>query len=94
MLSYSLFSLFTSVFYLSEALPHKLGNEICRPHYNSQTFVFVNPIVTFFDFDTVWQGELNFNHIVIPNKFKINAGWYPNFTSKFDTFRAGCTFYF
>lgn len=62
--------------------------------FNQRSFVFVNPIVTFFDFDTVWQGEFNFNHIVTPNKFKVNAGWYPNFTSKSDTFRVGCTFYF
>lgn len=62
--------------------------------FNPRTFVFINPIVTFFEFDTVWQGELNLNHIVTPNKFKVNVGWYPNFTSNSDTFRAGCTFFF
>ncbi|MEW2923285.1 hypothetical protein AB1A65_17580 [Muricauda sp. ANG21] len=84
-----------SYVYLTESGSNGLGLQTNLSYkFNKRTFVFVNPIVTFFDFDTIWQGELNFNHIITPNRFKVNAGWYPNFTSKFDTFRAGCTFYF
>ncbi len=62
--------------------------------FSPNTFLFLNPIVTFFSFDTIWQAELNINHIVIPNKFKVNAGWYPNFTNNINDFRAGATVFF
>ncbi|MEM6516949.1 MAG: hypothetical protein AAF688_12250 [Bacteroidota bacterium] len=61
--------------------------------FNKRFFVFVNPVVTFFDFDTIYQGELNFNYIITPNKFKVNAGWYPNFTTEANDFRIGATFF-
>jgi len=47
--------------------------------YNKQVFLFVNPVVTHFSFDTIWQAEVDFNYIITPNKFKVNAGWNPNF---------------
>lgn len=62
--------------------------------FSQKSFVFINPIVTLFKDDTIWQAELNFNHIITPNKFKVNAGWYPNFTNETNTFRIGSTFYF
>jgi hypothetical protein len=62
--------------------------------FTPQTFVFVNPIVTLFSFDTIWQAELNLNHIIVPNKLKVNVGWYPNFTNNIDDFRAGGTIFF
>lgn len=62
--------------------------------FDKRSFVFVNPIVTFFDFDTIWQAEVNYNYIITPNKFKMNAGWNPNFTNDINTFRLGATFFF
>jgi hypothetical protein len=61
--------------------------------FSQNAFLFVNPIVTMFSFDTIWQAEINYNYIITPNKFKVNAGWYPNFTNEFDTFRLGATFF-
>jgi hypothetical protein len=61
--------------------------------FNKQAFLFVNPIVTHFSFDTIWQAEVNFNYIITPNKFKVNAGWYPNFTNEINTIRIGATFF-
>ncbi len=61
--------------------------------FSQKSFMFINPIVTFFNFDTIWQAELNYNYIITPNKFKVNAGWFPNFTSEADTFRIGATFF-
>ena len=61
--------------------------------FNKRTFMFVNPMVTFFDFETVWQGELNLNYIVTPSKFKVNLGWVPNFTYDINTIRVGATFF-
>lgn len=61
--------------------------------FSKQAFVFLNPIVTMFDFDTIWQAEVNFNYIITPNKFKVNTGWYPNFTNDINTIRIGATFF-
>ena len=61
--------------------------------FNKKAFVFLNTIVTMFDFDTIWQAEVNFNYIITPNKFKVNAGWFPNFTNDINTIRLGATFF-
>ncbi len=64
----------------------------------THSFVFINPVYTYLnsngDWNGAWSGELNFNYIVIPNKFKTNAGWYPNFTNDINEFRVGATVYF
>lgn len=61
--------------------------------FNNKIFAFVNPIVTFLD-ETLWSGEFNFNYMAQPNKLKLNMGYYPLFTQKIHTIRAGATFYF
>lgn len=61
--------------------------------FNKRAFIFINPIVTFFDFDTIWQGEVNLNYIVTQNKLKVNAGWSPNFTNDINSIRVGATFF-
>jgi len=61
-------------------------------------FFFFNPTVSILKSNGVWKdvwgGEFNFNYIVEPNKMKINAGYFPNFTNKSNTFRVGITMYF
>lgn len=61
-------------------------------------FFFFNPTLSMLKSNGVWKniwgGEFNFNYIVEPNKMKINAGYFPNFTTKLDTFRIGMTMYF
>lgn len=61
--------------------------------FNKRSFLFVNPIVTFFSFDTIYQAELNYNYVITPNKFKMNLGWFPNFTNNINDFRIGATFF-
>lgn len=61
--------------------------------FSKNTFLFVNPIVTLFENQTIWTGEFNLNHIVTPNKLKINLGWYPNFTNEIHGIRGGATFF-
>jgi hypothetical protein len=60
--------------------------------FSKKAFLFINPIVTILA-KTNWQAELNYNYIVTPNKFKVNAGWIPNFTNDINTFRVGATFF-
>jgi hypothetical protein len=64
---------------------------------NKQTFLFLNPIPVFINTNGNWQSswtaECSFNRIIVPNKFKMNAGWYPNFTADVNTFRLGGTFF-
>lgn len=60
--------------------------------FNKRAFLFVNPIVTFLD-KALWAGEFNFNYMAKPNKLKLNIGYYPIFTQKIHTLRAGATFY-
>lgn len=66
--------------------------------FSKNTFVFVNPTPTFLntngDWKTFWSGELNLNHIITPNKFKVNVGWSPNFTTELHIFKMGATLYF
>ncbi|NQY06280.1 MAG: hypothetical protein HRT68_08880 [Flavobacteriaceae bacterium] len=61
--------------------------------FSQQAFLFINPIVTVLS-DTIWSAELNFNYMIKPNKFKVNAGYFPNFTADINTFRFGATAYF
>lgn len=65
--------------------------------FSKNTFVFINPTPSILntngDWKTFWSGELNFNHIVKPNKFKVNIGWFPNFTSEIYTYRIGATLF-
>jgi len=66
--------------------------------FSKNTFVFVNPTPTFLntkgDWKTFWSGELNLNHIITPNKFKVNVGWSPNFTTELHILKIGATLYF
>lgn len=65
--------------------------------FSKRTFMFVNPTPLFINknskWETVWLGELNLNHIFIPNKLKGNIYWGPNFTNKIHVIRIGTTFY-
>jgi len=60
--------------------------------FSQQAFLFVNPIVTVLS-DTIWTAELNFNYMIKPNKFKVNAGYFPNFTADINTFKFGATIF-
>lgn len=63
--------------------------------FSKRTFLFANPIYTYLNTNgrdqSIWTGELNLNHVLKPNKLKVNVGWFPNFTTEANTFRAGCT---
>lgn len=64
---------------------------------NKQTFLFINPIPVFINSNGIWKSswtaETNLNRIIIPNKFKMNFGWFPNFTANIHTFRLGGTIF-
>lgn len=65
--------------------------------FTSRTFLSINPSPSFRNtignWKTTWEGDINFNHIVTPNKFKINAGWTKNFTNNINIFKVGATVY-
>ncbi len=65
--------------------------------FNKSTFLFFNPTPSFLNSNgkwrSIWSGELNLNKIIIPNKFKLNIFWGPNFTTHVHVFRAGTTFF-
>ncbi|MDC8001178.1 hypothetical protein POV26_09020 [Aequorivita todarodis] len=65
--------------------------------FSKSLYMFINPTPTFLntdgDWKTIWSGETNLNKIIIPNKFKMNVGWLPNFTNEVHVFRLGATFY-
>jgi hypothetical protein len=65
--------------------------------FSKNTFMFINPTPTFLNtngtWKSFWSGDLNLNHIVTPNKFKVNAGWSPNFTTEVQIFRIGATLF-
>jgi hypothetical protein len=89
-------SLFPGINYVYLTTPEESGlgfQTNMSVKFNQKSFVFINPIVTVFSFDTIWQAEVNYNYIITPNKLKVNAGWYPNFTSESNTFRLGATFF-
>ena len=60
--------------------------------FSKRAFLFINPTLLVLE-KTTWSGEFNFNYMVKPSKIKINAGYFPNFTSRINTFRLGGTFY-
>ncbi len=64
---------------------------------NKKTFLFVNPTPTFLnvngEWKSIWSGEVNLNRIIVPNKFKVNAYWGPNFTTDVHILRLGGTIY-
>ncbi len=60
--------------------------------FSPRSFLFVNPIVTVLD-RTLWTGELNYNYMITPNKLKVNAGYYPDFSNDINTFRLGATLF-
>ena len=60
--------------------------------FTNRLFLFVNPIFTYLN-QTIWSGEFNFNYMLIPNKIKLNVGYFPNFTAKTHTTRLGVTFF-
>jgi|AntAceMinimDraft_5_1070358.scaffolds.fasta_scaffold11614_2 hypothetical protein len=65
--------------------------------FNPRWFLFVNPIATVLNTDgqwnDIWSGEFNLNHMIIPNKLKANIGYFPNFTNEIHTVRIGTTFF-
>lgn len=65
--------------------------------FNKSTFIFINPTPAFLNtngtWKSIWSGELNLNKIITPNKFKVNAGWSPNFTTDMHLFKIGATLY-
>ena len=60
--------------------------------FSPRSFLFVNPIVTVLD-RTLWTAEFNYNYMITPNKLKVNAGYYPNFSNDINTFRLGATLF-
>jgi hypothetical protein len=64
---------------------------------NKQTFLFVNPIPTFLysngNWNSIWAAEFSLNRIMVPNKFKMNISWNPNFTHQMNVFRMGATIF-
>ena len=60
--------------------------------FSPRSFLFVNPIVTVLN-KTLWTAEFNYNYMVTPNKLKVNAGYYPNFSNDINTFRLGATLF-
>ena len=60
--------------------------------FNPRLFLFVNPTITILS-NTIWSGEVNLNYMITPNKFKINAGYLPNFTNNINTLRIGATLF-
>ncbi len=65
--------------------------------FSKNTFLFINPTPTFLstnsEWKTIWTGELNLNHVFVPNKLKANIFWGPNFTNKINVLRLGATFF-
>lgn len=65
--------------------------------FDKTLFLFINPTPSFLNtnggWKTIWSGELNLNKILIPNKFKMNVGWLPNFTNDLYVYRLGATFF-
>lgn len=63
--------------------------------FNKSTFMFINPTPSFVNangkWKSIWAAEFNLNKIITPNKFKVNLGWNPNFTTEIHTVRLGAT---
>lgn len=89
-------SMFPGVSYVYLTKVKKSGMQIqsnISLKFSDKTFAFVNPSVLFVNSEAQWQAEFDINQIIIPNKFKANIGWLPNFTDKVNTFRLGVTFF-
>jgi hypothetical protein len=65
--------------------------------FTKRTFLFVNPTPSFLyssgEWKTIWTVDISINKIIIPNKFKVNLGFSPNFTNDLYTFKFGGTLY-
>jgi hypothetical protein len=65
--------------------------------FSKNTFMFINPTPTLLNtngnWKTFWSGEFNFNHIITPNKFKVNIGCSPNFTTDLYLYKIGATLF-
>lgn len=65
--------------------------------FSKRTFIFINPIPSIMntngDWKAIWSGEFSLNRIFIPNKFKANFSFNPNFTSEIYIYRLGATFF-
>ncbi|MEK8180808.1 hypothetical protein WMW71_10705 [Flavobacterium buctense] len=65
--------------------------------FSKSTFMFVNPTPTLLNtngnWKTFWSGEFNLNHIITPNKFKMNIGCSPNFTNDIYLYKIGATLF-
>lgn len=66
--------------------------------FSQSSFLFINPTPALLNRDGIWKlnwtGEFSLNHIFIPNKFKMNLFWGPNFTNEVHALRLGGTLYF
>ena len=64
---------------------------------NKSTYLFINPNPSFLNtngtWKTIWASEFNLNKIIMPNRFKMNISFNPNFTYEIYTFRLGGTFF-
>ncbi len=65
--------------------------------FSKNTFLFINPTPLLLNSNSewkmIWSGELNLNHVFIPNKFKANVFWRPDFTNEINVIRLGTTFF-
>lgn len=65
--------------------------------FTKSIYVFINPtpllLNTEGDWKVNWLGEFSLNNIFIPNKFKMNIFWLPNFTTDSHSLRLGGTLY-
>lgn len=65
--------------------------------FSKRTFMFINPIPSFINtngtWKSIWSGEFSLNRIFIPNKFKGNISFNPNFTNDLYIYRIGATFF-
>ena len=66
--------------------------------FSSRTFMFINPTPVFLNragvWKSVWSGDVSLTRILIPNKFTMNVGFAPNFTTDVYTCRIGSTLFF
>jgi hypothetical protein len=64
---------------------------------NKSTFMFINPVPTFIntngDWNANWLAEFSLNKIIIPNKFKMNFAYNPNFSNGVFILRLGATWF-
>jgi hypothetical protein len=65
--------------------------------FNKSTYIFINPNPSIMNYNGIWKAywaaDINLNKIFVPNKFKMNVYWGPNFTNETHSFRLGATFF-